>query len=685
MSPSSGIPQNSLESAASLLALALVDRGVECDFRRLAADLRQASIQTDPKAPSEWTDWILAASPASGLKCRKLTGNPQELTELALAGGIVFIQLGGDWLTIGERGSVRSIDAEGSLRSDRSLAQCLSGSTAPIKSVVIEGGFPQGVADHHTAIPWQRLVRLLAPEWPDIVTILIYSLVIAILTLATPIAVESLVNTVAFGRLVQPIVVLSAILFGFLAFSAALRALQTFVAEIVQRRLFARVASDLAWRLPRVDVTATAGRNMPELVNRFFDIVTVQKVVSQFLLDGISVVLTTLIGMSVLAFYHPLLLAFDIVLLIAVAIILLVLGYGAVGTSIKESKFKYGTAAIVEEIARCPQLFKGYGGSDLALQQMDWQVAGYLDARKKHFRILMRQTLSSLMLQALASTVLLALGGWLVINGQLTLGQLVAAELIVTVIVSSVAKFGKHLESFYDVMASIDKLGYLFDLPVEPCVGAVAIPGDRPFELKISGFSFASGTDASFAASPGQSVAITGDPLACGRLMDHLYGLRAAESGSIQLSGVDIRDIRPDLLRRDVALVRDVEVLEGTISENISLGRADVSHEQMWDAIRLVRLEQRINSLPLGIHCRLAVNGSPLSRTEVTRLIFARALAAHPRLLLVDGELDSLSDEEVEGLIASGLMADPSRVLILVSGRQKLREACGRQIRLGGG
>lgn len=165
--------------------------------------------------------------------------------------------------------------------------------------------------------------------------------------------------------------------------------------------------------------------------------------------------------------------------------------------------------------------------------------------------------------------------------------------------------------------------------------------------------------------------------------MDQLYGLRAVESGSIQLSGVDIRDIRSDLLRRDVALVRDVEILEGTISDNISLGRADVSHEQMWDAIRLVRLEQRINSLPLGIRCQLAVNGSPLSRTEVTRLIFARALAAHPRLLLVDGELDSLSDEEVEGLIASGLMADPSRVLILVSGRQKLREACGRQIRLG--
>lgn len=679
MRPSSEIPQNSLNSAARLVALSLSDRGVSCDPRRLAADLHQASTQSDANVPSDWTDWFLTASPASGLKCRKLTAQPEELEELALAGGIVLIPLDGAWLALGESGTVRSIDAEGKLRSDRSLMQCLSGSNDALMSVVIEGHFPQSVADHHGPTPWQRLIHLLAPEWPDILTILIYSLVIALLSLATPIAVESLVNTVAFGRLVQPIVVLSVILFGFLSFSAALRALQTFVAEIIQRRLFARVASDLAWRLPRVDMTAIAGRNMPELVNRFFDVVTVQKVVSQFLLDGIGIVLTTLIGMSVLAFYHPLLLAFDIVLLFAVAIILLVLGYGAVGSSIKESKFKYATADTLEEIARCTHLFKGHGGSELALQQMDENVSSYLEARKKHFRILLRQTLSSLMLQALASTVLLALGGWLVINGQLTLGQLVAAELIVTVIVSSVAKFGKHLESFYDVMASIDKLGYLFDLPVEPCIGAVSIPVDRPFALSVS----TRGADPGIEATLGQSIAITGDSQACGQLMDQLYGLRVTESGNIQLSGVDIREIRSDLLRRDVALVREVEVLEGTIFDNISLRREDISHEQTWNAIRLVGLESRINSLPLGIRCPLAVDGSPLSKTEITRLIFARALAARPRLLLVDGALDSLSDEEVEGLIASGLMADSSRVMILCSGRQKLREACGRLIRLG--
>ena len=666
-----------VEHAARLLGLALADLEVTTDQPRLVSGLNQAEGQS--KNRDQWTDWFLAACPPIGLKCRPLTLQRQEIEELARAGGVVLIRQESEWIAVSSAAKmhVRSVDAAGKVRGDRTLLQCLPSESAV--AVVIEGGFPLSAADHAHPTPWQRLIRLLSPEWPDVFTILIYSLIIAILTLATPLAVESLVNTVAFGRLVQPIVVLSAILFGFLAFSAALRALQTFVAEIVQRRLFARIASDLTWRLPRVDQAAIEGRNMTELVNRFFDVVTVQKVVSQFLLDGIGVVLTTLIGMTVLAFYHPMLLAFDLVLLVSIAFILFVLGYGAVGTSIKESKFKYATAETLEEIARCPLLFKGSGGAEYALYRMDTQVAGYLDARKKHFRVLLRQTLSALMLQALASTVLLALGGWLVIVGELTLGQLVAAELIVTVIVSSVAKFGKHLESFYDLMASIDKLGYLFDLPVETFQGAVAVPTDRSFEVIVGDRSTVSASTGAWTLALGECVALTGDAHATERLIDQLYGLRANDSQAIQISQVDIRDIRPDLLRRDVSMVRGLEVLEGTIADNLIVGRSEISHDQVLAAVRTVGLEHRIDSLPFGLRERLAVNGAPLTRSEVIRLVIARAIVNSPQLLLIDGALDALSDAEIDDLVTSGFFSVPGRAILLVSGRQQLRAACSRQ------
>lgn len=667
---------SSVDHAAKLLGIALSDVAIHLDSRQLVSGLHQAVNQSSQ--PEGWQDWFVIAGPAAQLKCRPITARQDEIEELARGGGVVVIRQPEEWLTVSSAGvtQVRSIDAQGQLRSDRTLAQCISAPS--VEAVLVEGGFPRNYSDHSHPTPWQRLLLFLSPEWPDIITVLIYSLIIAMLMLATPLAVESLVNTVAFGRLVQPIVVLSAILFGFLTFSAAMRALQTFVVEIVQRRLFARMASDLSWRLPRVDYSTVESSNTQELLNRFFDVVTVQKVVSQFLLDGVSIVLTTLIGMMVLAFYHPMLLAFDMVLIVAIGLILFVLGYGAVGTSIKESKFKYSTAAVLEEIARCKLLFKGAGGPDYALYRIDTQVAGYLDARKKHFRVLLRQTLSALMLQALASTVLLALGGWLVIMGELTLGQLVAAELIVTVIVSSVAKFGKHLESFYDLMASIDKLGNLMDLPVEESLGAVTIPTDRPFEVVMG----ATGSPQEWKVSPGECVCVRGSEKATKEFFNQLYGLQSIQTGSVRVSGIDLRDIRPDLLRREVSLVRSVEVLEGTIAENIVIGRTDISNDVIWGAIRVVGLEQRINSLPLGIRAQLNIDGAPLTRTEVIRLIFARAVANRPRLLLIDSALDSLSDVEIQELIASNALHDPELAVLLVTGRDQLRTACDREVTL---
>lgn len=663
-----------VEQSAQLLKLALSDLGISLDSLRLAADLNQADLQ---QASSTWVDWYLVAGPAAGLRCRKHSATAAELADLSRAGAVVLSRSDAGWVALTPQG-VRYCTDEGAQRSDRTWQQCLP-ANGTCDAILIDGKFPKPDEHHAHATPWQRLVTLLVPEWPDIVTILVYSLVIALLTLATPLAVESLVNTVAFGRLIQPIVVLSLILFGFLAFSAVLRALQSFVAEIIQRRIFARVASDMAWRLPRVDTTAVETQNMPELINRFFDVVTVQKVVSTFLLDGIGIVLTTLIGMTVLAFYHPWLLAFDLVLLAAILFILTVLAIGAVKTSIKESKFKYATAEELEEIARCPLLFKGQGGAELALQQVDTQVAGYLDARKKHFRILLRQSLSALMLQALASTVLLALGGWLVISGQLTLGQLIAAELIVTVIVSSVAKFGKQLEAFYDLLASIDKLGYLYDVPVEPCRGAVAMPLDRPLELRIG---VSTGTTGDFLLHAGQCATLQGDSIRASQLMDQLYGLRPLESGAVQISGVDLREIRSDLLRRDVALVRRVEILSGTIADNITLERPHVDNDAMWCAIRDVGLEERLNQLPLGVRCPLAIDGLPLSRTETIRLCLARALAGNPKLLLIDGLLDSLSDPEIEQLKSSELFRNPARIVLLQTGRERLARACQSQVSL---
>ncbi len=422
--------------------------------------------------------------------------------------------------------------------------------------------------------------------------VLVFSVVVGVLALASPVAVEALVNTVAFGRYLQPVIVLAILLFTFLAFAAAMRALITFVVEIFQRRLFIRVVEDLAYRLPRVRQQALDDAHGPELVNRFFDVVTLQKALSAMLLDGISIVLQTVIGMAVLAFYHPFLLGFDVVLLILIAFIIFGLGRGAVATAVQESRAKYSVAAWLEELARHPTAFKLHAGTQFALDRADQLAVNWLDARRNHFRIVMRQILFALGLQAFAATALLGLGGWLVILAELTLGQLVAAELIVMIIVGSFAKLGKHMESFYDLLASVDKLGHLFDLPTESHDKLFHLREGEPASVNIRDVTYKFGTNPavqglSFKLAPGESVGLVGPP-GSGKstLVDLLCGIRHPSSGHVELDGIDLRELRPDSLREHLAVARSVEIFGGSIDENVHLSRPHISAQRRTRSAR---------------------------------------------------------------------------------------------------
>ena len=558
-----------------------------------------------------------------------------------------------------------------------------------IRCVVIRTDVSLGSHETRGLKPFSRALQLLKPEWPDIWIVLVFAFLVGLLMLATPIAVESLVNTVAFGRFLQPVIVLAIILLTFLGFSAAMRALQTYVVELVQRRLFARVAGDLAYRLPRARVEDTDGVYLPELTNRFFDIVTVQKVTAQLLLDGIGLILTAAIGMAVLGFYHPWLLGFDIVMMASIAFIIFVLGRGAIASAVKESKHKYYMASWLEDISRCPTAFRTAGGTALALERADRLVHEYLEARQKHFGILMRQIVFALALQAVASTALLGIGGFLVIDGQLTLGQLVAAELIVTVIVSAFAKLGKHMESFYDLLASVDKLGALFDIPTEHNDGVMDFTSTEPARLQLQEVKYAGKTGGKLAdpvdarIASGETCALLG-PSGSGKstLLDMIYGLRIPTAGHITIDDFDPHDLRPDVLRSQVALVRRSEIFHGTLEENVHLHRPDVTSADVRHATDSLGLYDQVLRLPNGFDTRLDGAGSPLSGSQRDLLALARAIAGNPRLLLIDGVFDSLSDEELDLAVSFILSPDRDWTVVLSTGRLSIAERCTQIIDL---
>jgi len=317
----------------------------------------------------------------------------------------------------------------------------------------------------------ERLLGLLQPERQDLTAIVVFAIFAGVLYLATPLAADALVNSLAFGAnqgiYTQALIVLTLGLFGFLLLLGLIRGAQYFVTELIMRRLFVRLTADMAHRLPRVRMSALDQKLGPDLVNRFFDVVTVQKAASLLLLDGLNLVLGAFIGLLLLGVYHPFLLLFDLLLIAALSLVLFGFGRGAVRTSVAESYAKHDVASWLEQVAMFPYLFKSEGASRLAEAKANRLAETYLDARAKHYRIVLRQIGGLLGLQALASASLLGVGGFLVLDGQLTLGQLVAAELIVSAIVSNLASLGKHAELLYDALAAVDKIGYVVDLPID--------------------------------------------------------------------------------------------------------------------------------------------------------------------------------------------------------------------------
>lgn len=534
--------------------------------------------------------------------------------------------------------------------------------------------------------PLKRLLAFLKPESGDVRTIIVFSIVIGLLSLTTPLAVEAVVNTIAFGRYLQPLVVLSLIVLTFLGFRAVLNVLMTIIVEYMQRRIFVRAVEDLAYRLTRVPLATWKKYHGPELVNRFFDIVNVQKVTAKLLLESLMLLLQTIIGLSVLAFYHPFLLGYDIGLLALMTVVLYFIGRGAIQTSTAESQLKYETAAWLQEIVRHPTTFKYNGGLGFAINRADELAAEYINNRQAHFRILIRQISFAMVMQVLAATILLALGGYLVIIGQMTLGQLVAAELIVTVILGSFAKLGKDLESYYDLMASVDKLGKLFDLPIDPIdkLQLVRQPGAYSLSLVDLKLDSAPANPCSIAFDQSQTFAIHGSTeLSRSKLIEAMVGQKKTAAGYILLNDFRVDTISSESLQEKISLIRDIEIFEGSVDENIRMGRPDIGSDEVNSVIGQVNLQKTISGLEDGLVTPVSVSGYPLSQGQAIRLVLARALIAQPGILFVDGLLDRLSDGDTLDVLECLNRFQSSTTIVISTGRQVIAQWADQNLNIG--
>lgn len=592
------------------------------------------------------------------------------------------------------------IDSEGKRRresiSKRKLNRRLRSGTVIVARHAIQCQSATSHDHHHHLPPTTRLLGLLRMDTRDILLVALFALVAGVLSLATPLAVESLVNVVSWGVYLQPLLWLGLILLVSLGLGGIFKILQTVIVEIIQRRQFVRIVGDLAHRYPLADEHSLAPEDRTELPNRFFDIMTIQKATTVLLLDGISIILSAVIGMVLLAFYHPFLLGFDLVLLLSMIGVTWLLGRGGVRTAIDESIAKYEVAHWLQDVLTKPEAFKTGGGGPLAVRQANRLVGDYLEAREKQFRVILRQVAFAIFLQVVASTALLGLGGYLVIIGELTLGQLVASELVVTVVVGAFSKAGKTFEKFYDMVAAVDKVGHLLDIETDPPVeGSFAnnAPTDGPaatwsklsFKLQsLDHETTYTGEISEGSIERGKTVALVGeDADAKALLAKSLAGTTSPQAGTITVGEVDAVTAATATTGKGIGYVGRSAIFHGWLAENVDLGRPGITSTDVRAALRDASLSDVVSKLSNGLRTHLQSGGFPLSASQQTRLMFARAFVGSPSLIVIDGALDVLGDDAREELWQT--ISDPSRnwTVVINTSSSEIADRCDEKFLVG--
>jgi putative ABC transport system ATP-binding protein len=613
---------------------------VACDLPAAPAEEVRAALSTAAGGPVER---LTGAAAALGLRLRERRGTLEDaLADVAPGLPALFVD-GDDHPTLVHGASWRGVildapaDGHGPRPVRWRVARARLGYDAsPDRPYwLVEPLYPSSPFAADGASPLRRVTSLVRTERNDVAAILVHAVATGLLALATPLAIQALITWLAFGALVQPIVGLTLVVLVVLAFAAGLRALQRHTVEIVQRRVFVRLMLDVTTRLTRVRAEAFDKASGPELVNRFFDVLTVQKAAAALLVDGASAALQAAIGLLLLALYHPILLVFDVVLVVGMLVVLFPLGRGATRTAIVESKRKYQAAAWMEEVARHPAALQ-LGGSALAERKAEEIATAYLRDRDAHFRVFFRQYVGMQAIQVAVGAGLLLLCGWLVLEGELSVGQLVAAEFIVAAALTGFAKVVEKLDTWYDLVAAVDKIGALTDLPQHSTRGGLA-PGGGPAAVRVEGLSVGPLRGFTAGVAPGDVATWAVPDAARGPFAEVLLGLRAPDDGRCLRDEADLSHQRADAIWRDGALLRRTAILQASIRDNVALARPDIDDVRVFEALAAVGLADRVGNLKDGLETPLASSGAPLSGDDVTRLLAARALAGRPRVVVVDG------------------------------------------------
>jgi putative ABC transport system ATP-binding protein len=526
-------------------------------------------------------------------------------------------------------------------------------------------------------------IDILKPEANFYWLAIVYGVGISMLSLATPISVQMLINTIANTAMPAPLVMLALTLLVLLLMSSLLYALRIHLMELFSRRIYARLVSEISLIAIYAQNPFFTDNTRSALFNRYFDVIIIMSRLPILLIDGYSVLLAIAVGFVLVSLYHPLFLIFTLVMIALIWLVWLFWGQRAVRAAIDLSHAKHNTAAWLKEVGESNGFFKSQQRVNFAISKTDQFTHEYLFARKRYFRQHFSQTLSFLTMYAAASASLLGLGGWLVIQGELSLGQLVAAELVLSVAFVGVAQLGTYLTYFYDLCAAVEEVSQFFDVEQEEPSGNEPLLGeDHKLVFKQArGSARHEHAVFDFTVPNGAIIMASTSQHGVQRLLTNL--LKRYEfpiSGYTTLGGTDLRDIEAHNLRRIVHVLERPSFVPMTIREYLSLASEGTDTSDMVKALEIVGLEKAVAGFGKGLDTKIAATGYPLSTTELLKLKLANTILCRPRVLVLTKLFDLIEDEDMARAL-DALRAQQYPTVIYLSNR-KVDLGCDRFLHL---
>jgi ATP-binding cassette, subfamily B, bacterial len=542
--------------------------------------------------------------------------------------------------------------------------------------------------------PLRRFWKLLALERKEIISIYFFATLNGIINLSLPLGIQSIINQLFGGILSTTLIILILVVVLGVVLSGWLSILQMKVNESIQRKTFTRFSLQIAYKTPRLDLMGVDDYHLPELINRFFDTSDLQKGLSKVLLDFPSASIQILFSTILLSFYHPVFILLGVTLVGLMYIILSITYKNGMTTSLIESNYKYEVGGWLQEVARTIKTLKFMGMNDFPVRKTDELVSNYLDARKEHFKLIKNQYWAFVFFKVIITSALLIVGAVLVIDQEINIGQFIASEIVIILLLNSTEKIIASMDVVYDMLTSLEKVNKILDKPEEQENGLDILEVDDAAGISIEVENLSYGFNAkpvlknlSFEIKGGEKVCIFGTK---GSGKSTLLGLFTGGylnyEGNLLFNGYPLGNYNLQKLRLEIGVYLDnSELFSGTLYDNLTLGDTSIPIPFILETANQTGLLPFIQSLHDGLETKINSHGKKLANNTINKILLTRSLLTKPRLLLLADCWNGLEKIEQENIVNNLTSKHAPFTLVVVSNDENFARKCDKIILLDDG